>query len=182
MKSTFNCKWKNCNCKFSDRSTLHNHVVSHVDQQELDALVSSKSQTQKPSTQNNRTQSVVSQPSTSSVSTENKSTTTTASSQATITKETPVQPSTPSSSKKSKKTPSSSSQSASTGKASVETSKNEDDIICKYCLSPKYNNQNQIVQCDKCSNWFHQLCHVPFISDYYIKNVHIQWLCCDCKV
>ena len=186
MKNSFVCKWKGCSDKFSERSALQSHVVAHVDEQELTLMRTARvengkspgaDQPSKSSTQNAQ-QSEGTRPAATSEKTTPKAVKETAT----------VTPGSGGSAKKNRKTTTASQQSSQSVPTSTSESakglgspKNDDDIICRYCRSPKFLSQNQIVMCDKCGNWYHQLCHIPFISNHYIKSVNTQWLCRDCK-
>ena len=130
----FVCKWNSCLARFAKKAEFRDHVLSHVDRLELDALLVRKSG--------------------------------------------PV---------RSKRSPAGSreqSRSFVPAKRSRASCREDavDDIFCKSCKSPSYSAQNQIVMCDKCSSWYHQMCHTPTISSYYTKNVQTEWLCRNCKV
>jgi hypothetical protein len=169
MDNKLVCKWNSCNSTFTSRSELYQHLIAHIDAialsapKELKRTTSKSNKSTKTSKSKESSQSLVkiqdaaSLKRPSSVSNANTGEKSSASINCS---------GSPSKKKKSK--------------TKTNASESLDDIVCKYCLSPKWQMQNQIVMCDRCSNWYHQLCHIPMINDRFIRNVNAVWICKEC--
>lgn len=183
-RQTFVCRWRSCGNKFTDKASLVTHISTHLDQQELDNLLETKKH---PSSSTKEQSSVhtatygnavhsspakpasgnsVSAASSTALNSKNSSNAAPMSGDS----DSELLPATSFGSKMPKKK---------RQKKIIDTG---DDIICIMCKSPDFSSNDQIVMCDKCSDWYHQKCHTPPISDHFIKNVQLQWLCKNCKV
>nr|GAT53246.1 predicted protein [Mycena chlorophos] len=63
---------------------------------------------------------------------------------------------------------------------------------CRKCKSSASGGRNYLLECIKCSRWYHQLCHYPQITDVEVQNVFNEllrnknllkppWVCRRCK-
>ena len=163
METKLICKWNACKATFNSRSELYQHLIAHIDAIALAADLKKPTSTSKNSKSAKNGKNKESSQSSTSVNNEDP------------TKGTDLEPS-----RKAKPTSSPSKKKKSN--TIPDDDPPVDDIICKYCRSPKFKMQNQIVECDKCGNWYHQLCHIPMINDRFIKNVNAVWICKDCTV
>ncbi|XP_064457985.1 metal-response element-binding transcription factor 2-like isoform X2 [Ornithodoros turicata] len=61
----------------------------------------------------------------------------------------------------------------------TEEEEEDSDLMCSVCSKGESEPPNEIVICDTCNKGFHQLCHLPKISDQVLLP-NIPWHCRHC--